>query len=254
MGYHKPLQTRSPVDPGTNRRLIQNALEGWNMPRVDTKDPIAVQERIYQYFNYCAEKDISPSVSGCCNWLKVNRGLLQDWYTGRIGTPDHQRVAAMFYGVMQDIWAQDMKEGNINPVSGIFMGKVFYGYKDTQEIVVQQSTNHDELSNSDLIAESKRLPGAERLALPEGTQTIDVDARVLSDPGYARAVERQKRKEERESNRVVDPSSYTTKKEYLKEYYKGHKAEQLARNAKSKAKAKAKKDAERAQNVHPDNK
>ena len=174
-----PPTVRPPQEPGTNARLIANALSSWTLPKVDTKDPQAAEERVSDYLKHCLSNDVPPSVAGCANWLGVTVTCLRDWYTGRRETPEHQRIMTMFYGAMQEIWAQDMHEGNINPISGIFMGKVFYGYKDTQEIVVKQNSQN-EISSDDLIAESKLLPGAEVLALPSGTQTLE-DAPKIAD-------------------------------------------------------------------------
>ena len=245
MGYKVPPQVRPPQKEGTNRRLLMNALEAWNLPKIDIKDPAAIEQRIGEYLQHCAEKDVCPSVAGCTNWLGISINMLRWWYEGKYGTPAHQQVAAKFYAVMQEIWAQDMHEGNINPVSGIFIGKAFYGYKDTQEIVVKQNAAQDQMSNADLIAESQRLPGAERLALPEGTQTIDVDAKIVPSEAYERSVERnaaiQKRKEEREANKM-----YPTKKEYLKHYYQEHKEEYYERKRKAAERRAQKEAAERA--------
>lgn len=183
----KALPT-TPVKPdrhGHNADYIKVAMAAWDKPKVDTKDPQAIDDRITEYLHFCMEQDVSPSVLGCTTWLGTNRDLLQDYYTGTRGTPEHQRVAQKFYNVMQSLWAMDMRDGNINPVAGIFMGKVFYGYKDSQEIVINNNVNsQDRLTREQLIAESKRLPGAENLALPDGTQTVqnnmvDIDAKVV---------------------------------------------------------------------------
>jgi len=189
MGNNPPANAkRPPQKPGVNRELIRQALVSWKLPKVDTRNPQSIADRIEEYFAYCMENDCPPSVSGCANWIGVTVDTLRDWYTGRYGSAQHQQVMINFYAIMQQIWAQDMHDGNINPVSGIFMGKVFYGYKDTQEIVVQQNTENNAKSNAELIAESKLLPGADRLALPDGTQTIDIEARVI-DPQKEKAAE-----------------------------------------------------------------
>lgn len=180
---------KPPQKPGVNRELIRQALVSWKMPKVDTQNPQAIADRIEEYLAYCMENDCPPSVTGCANWIGVTLDALRDWYTGRYGSPQHQQVMINFYAIMQQIWAQDMHDGNINPVAGIFMGKVFYGYKDTQEIVVQQNGAASAKSNAELIAESKLLPGADRLALPDGTQTIDIEARVV-EPQKERAAEK----------------------------------------------------------------
>lgn len=162
---------------GTNRELIANALASWKMPKVDTKDPQAIEQRISDYLQYCMDTDVPPSVAGCANWLGVTVPAMGLWYTGQRGTPEHQRVVSNFYGFLQEVWAHDMHDGNINPVSGIFMGKVFFGYKDSQEIVIKQN-GQNEISTDDLIAESKLLPGAEQLALPSGSQTFEEEPKI----------------------------------------------------------------------------
>ena len=161
MAYKKPPQIRSPQEKGTNSRIVQNALSSWNLPRVDTKNPKAVEKRIYDYLQHCIEKDIAPSVAGCANWLKISVRTLEYWYTGQRATSEHQRIATAFYGLLQEIWAEDMKEGNINPVSGIFIGKVFFGYKDTTELTINTKSRENELSTQELIEQAKMLPHAE---------------------------------------------------------------------------------------------
>ena len=228
--------------PGANREALRNALAGYKLPRVDTKDPQAIAERIESYINYCMENDLAPGVAMCANWLGIAPGTLTDWYAGRKGTPEHQRVAARFYGITQSVWEQDMHEGNINPVSGIFYGKAFYGYKDTQEIVVQH-TSTEQLSVADLIAEAKRLPGAETPELTDSSNsssTIDADFTVIdtpqkaerelterdieNDPRYERAVKRYEKIAERKAAvEAYAPIKKENKRKYLKGYYAENK-------------------------------
>lgn len=232
---------RGQKEPGANRQALQNALAGYRKSRVDTKDPAAIAERIEEYLNYCMENDLAPGVAMCANWLGVNVTSLQAWYQGQRGTPEHQRVASRFYGIMQGVWEQDMHEGNINPVSGIFIGKAFYGYKDTQEIVVQHTTT-EQLSIADLIAESKRLPGSENLALADATPTIDADYKVLEDDKrYERAAERAERAEKRKAEVIANqPRIKERKKAYHKEYFQEHKEEYNERHRKYRAAQKKK--------------
>ena len=170
---------RPAAEPGTNSRIIASALTSWNLAKVDTKNPEAVKERVLEYLSYCQESDVPPSVAGCASWLGVHITTLENWYTGRVNLPEHQKIMTMFYSIMQTIWAQDMHEGNINPVAGIFMGKVFYGYKDTQEIVVKNDAAETAMTSEDLIAESKMLPGAEKLLSDDRRKPIDVEAKII---------------------------------------------------------------------------
>lgn len=230
-------------EPGANRTALVNALAGYKKPRVDTKDPAAIAERIEEYLNYCMENDLAPGVAMCANWLGVDTKTLERWYTGVHGTPEHQRLAERFYGIIKGVWEQDMHEGNINPVSGIFVGKAFFGYKDTQEIVVQHSTT-EQLPIADLIADAKRLPGAETLSLPNN-KTIDADYRIIEgNPAYEKAVARAERKAYREDK----DRQKRDKKEYLKKYFQAHKEEYYERNRRAAAKKAQKAENEKADN------
>ena len=241
-------RSRKPKEPGENRKMLANALEAWKRPRVDVRDTQAIADRIEEYLKYCMDNDVSPGIMACASWLGIPYHTLLDWYGGRSGTPEHQRIAARFYGIAQNILEQDLHEGNIDNISGIFLFKSLHGLKDTQEIVVKQSGTVNALSDSELIERSRRLPGAERLLSADDTPTIDVEATVIEhDPHYERAVERYKRIEERKKAvEAYKPIKKAKKKEYLKEYYREHKAEQLERNKRSIAKAKAQKEAQKA--------
>ena len=244
-------------EPGANRRAILNALEAVKRPKVDVKDTKAVEERIMEYFQYCIENDVSPSVSACCSWLGIHITTIEKWYQGQQGSPEHQRIAAKFYGIIQDIWAQKMDGGDINPVSGIFMGKAFFGYKDTQEIVVNH-TVQNEISTADLIAESRMLPGAENIITDNNARVIE-DVQPLQieqkeecvlpadyDPRYQKAADRKHKQDERHQKALENKAK---KPEYLKNYFQEHKEEYNERHRKYRAEAKerAQKEAEQAQ-------
>lgn len=212
-----------PKPEGTNRRVLENALAPWTKERVDVKDPAAIEKRISDYLQYCMDKDIAPSAVGCANWLGITEQTLKAWYTGYSGTVEHQRVASQLYMVLQDVWSQNMTEGNINPVSGIFMGKAFYGYKDTTEIVVN-NRSQNMIASDDLIAQAKMLPGAEPLMLPSEIDKDEGEGNSIEDAYRQRAIDRNAEKEQKEAERkatqeLLAPYREQKKKEYLKEYY-----------------------------------
>ena len=52
--------------------------------------------------------------------------------------------------MIEEQWADYMQNGKINPASGIFLGKNWFGYKDVADVVVTpnnpyQATSDDEL-------------------------------------------------------------------------------------------------------------
>jgi len=212
-------------ETGLNRRELLNAMEAVKHPKVDTRDIQAIEQRINEYLHFCLEKDISPSIPGCANWLGINIRTLDGWYTGYRGSPEHQETAARFYGIIQDVWSQKMEDGRINPVSGIYTSKVFFGFREQQEIVIQDGRSQGQLSVADLIAESKRLPGAENLSLTDNAQTIDAEYKVIEKPieddeYHQKAVDRKKRADERKAAvEAYAPIKKAKRKAYLKEYY-----------------------------------
>ena len=201
---------KQPKAEGLNRRVLMNAMEAWKRPKVDTKDPQAIAARIEEYLNFCAEKDVTPGIMGCASWLGVNYNTLLAWHTGMRGSPEHQVVVSKLYSIVENVWEQNMNEGNIDKISGIFYSKALFGLRDTQEIVVNTNTP-DKLPVADLIAESKRLPDA---------GTIDAEYRMIEDdPYHERAVDRQQAKEKRHEAFVKN------QKEYHKKYFQEHKEE-----------------------------
>lgn len=168
-----PPQSQIKLEPGDNAKMITNVLAGWDKPKVNTRSAEAIDERIREYLVYCIEHDTRPLVSGCALWLGVSGDTLRDWYTGRFGTPEIQAVVGKFYAVIKTLWDEYMQNGKINPVAGIYISKVYFGYKDTQEIVVKETNSQDKLGISDLLAEAKLLPGADHLALEDGQQIIE---------------------------------------------------------------------------------
>lgn len=214
-------------EQGVNRRVLKNAMEAWKRPKVDTKDPQAIAQRIEEYLNYCAEQDITPGVAGCASWLGVHYNTLQAWNTGMRGSPEHQAVAAKFYGLVQNVWEQNMNEGIIDKISGIFYGKAFFGLRDTQEIVVQ-TNGQEQIPIADLIADSKRLADA---------GTIEAEYRMIEDdPHRERAIDRQIAAEaKKEAVKANQPIRKAKSKEYHKQYFQEHKEEYNERHRKYRA-------------------
>lgn len=167
-------------EPGGNARILKNAIASMNLPEIDIKDVDQVRQRMSDYLQFCIDHDVYPSITGCANWLNVQYRTLEEWYSGRRGSIEHQKLANRFYMIIQDAWAQSMNNGEMNPVSGIYLSKVFFGYRDTQEIVVTTKAE-SELSLDDLIAQSKMLPGASALALPSDYESAERPVETVAE-------------------------------------------------------------------------
>jgi len=125
------------VKPGDNSRFLRNALAIYNLPIIDISDANQVSERIQWYFVKCTTEDLKPSVNGLSLALGVDRTRLIKWATGfdRKGSK-HQEVAKRALQVMESLWEDYMQNGKINPVSGIFLGKNHFAYRDQSEVVL----------------------------------------------------------------------------------------------------------------------
>lgn len=148
------------TEPGDNTKFLAHALAIRNMPAIDTTDPVQVKQRISDYFTLCVQNDIKPTVKGFLNSLRVGRTTLWEWKQGNFRAGTHQQIICEAYDVLEALWEDYMMNGKINPVSGIFLGKNNFGYKDQQEYVL--TPNQKQIAPEDVkVIESKyeELPG-----------------------------------------------------------------------------------------------
>lgn len=122
------------AEPGDNSKFLKYAMESWNLPKIDTSDPVQVEHRIYEYFESCYENDRKPNMVGLANWLGVNRDTLQSWKRGECRNSTHSALIQKAISLMEEQWVDYMMNGKVNPASGIFLGKNFYQYKDVIDI------------------------------------------------------------------------------------------------------------------------
>jgi hypothetical protein len=156
------------IDPNENTKYIMQGLRLLNLPNIDLHDPVAVQDRINEYFSIIAENGNKPTVAGLGLALNgMDRRTLWEIRTGnyrRDKAPydipkETSDVIKKTYKFMEELWENYMQNGKINPVSGIFLGKNNYGYVDKQDVVITPNTQ----TESDFSAEDIR----KRYALPE---------------------------------------------------------------------------------------
>jgi len=133
------------LEPGDNARFLKNAIAIMNLPNIDIHDPDQVAERINEYFTMMFNDDMKPTVTGFAMALGMSRqqvwAIVNDSpVNGQGAMPKLPPRASDFikkgYAIMGSLWEDYMQNGKINPVSGIFLGKNHWGYKDQQETVV----------------------------------------------------------------------------------------------------------------------
>ncbi|MBO4693683.1 MAG: hypothetical protein J5659_04770 [Clostridia bacterium] len=126
-----PQQQRKPQPPGVDAELVQHGLNAFILPAIDTTDARAVEERITEFLHQCIDDDHLPTVAGVACALGVSVRELQYWKSGQRGSREHQRIINKFYAILEDIYIQDLQANRYDPKAGIFIGKTYYGLRDT---------------------------------------------------------------------------------------------------------------------------
>lgn len=170
---YSPLDPRNwPVEPGDNAKFLQNALEIYNLPKIDLFDESQVVKRIGEYFTIEAKNDNKPTVSGLAMALGVSREELWRIRTGRFpeerngaqggvaGLPkeivNHIKKA---YEILSRLWEDYMQNRKVDPMAGIFLGVNNYGMKNTKDVVIETAVDNSESrSESELIKSAGLLP------------------------------------------------------------------------------------------------
>ena len=134
----KSEQMKVQTTPEEQSRYVRHVMANFNLAPIDLNDPKQVQERIQWYFNHCAEDGMKPTVAGICNALGIDRQTFYRWGSGerRSESPEYGDMVKRAKAAIQELWEQYAADGQVNPVTFIFLMKNHYGYADKQEVVV----------------------------------------------------------------------------------------------------------------------
>lgn len=147
---------------GDNNKYTTFALAIMNLPKIDIKNPEQMRSRVIEYFQLCADHDMKPAVAALALALGIDRRRLWEIKTGQTKQADIpaecKTVICNAYESLELLWETYMQNGKINPVSGIFLGKNNFGYKDQQEHILTPN-QMDEATSPDVIkAKYDELP------------------------------------------------------------------------------------------------
>ena len=158
MADGKWLQT----EPGDNTKIVLTNMKFFNMPAIDLHDPVAVQERLCEYFQIYGDADLKPTVAGMGMALGLDRRRLWEIKTGAaVGGVGKQHLPEetlvlikKAYEILETTMENYANAGKINPVMAIFMMKNHFGYQDKTEYVL--TPNQKQESDYDADEISKR--------------------------------------------------------------------------------------------------
>lgn len=134
------------TEPGDNARYLRFARASLSLPPIDISDPAQVEQRINDYFDFCELNDRKPNMIGMANWIGVDRSTLNTWKTGEYRNSTHSPVIKKAVNILEELWADYMQNGKINPASGIFLAKNLFQYRDEQQIVVTPNSPLDSMT------------------------------------------------------------------------------------------------------------
>lgn len=152
-------ENRYDLQEGDTTRYLEHVLENRKARPIDISDPQQVAERIDLYFERCKRNGIQPGVIGLANALGVHRDTINKWKNGLRRGEEHQNLIQDAYNVMMELWELNLRDGKINPVSGIYLGKVLFGFVDEQQITIQPKALEQDTQDVAVIeAKYKELP------------------------------------------------------------------------------------------------
>ena len=136
----RPQQTAQ-LDPGENTKYLNHSLAMMKWKQPDMKSVEAVQERMMNYFQLCADNDMKPSFAGMALAFGVDRTTMWKWCSGggdiKPLAPEIRNTLKKGQQILNAQMEDYMQNGKINPVSGIFLMKNNMGYTDQQEVVLR---------------------------------------------------------------------------------------------------------------------
>ncbi len=133
-------QVMTEYDPAVLQNFLINLSKVGREQKPDPKDPQALEDRIEDYFNACAELHIKPNPSHLAMALGTSRTTMMNWANDHSRYIIRQEVIENALNMIEALTTAEMQYGGINPVSGIFLLKNWSGYKNETEVTVQATT------------------------------------------------------------------------------------------------------------------
>lgn len=154
-----PANQLKNLEPGDNTKILNLNRELFMMPDIDMRDVEQVNQRLDEYWALYAKYDMKPTVMGMGMALGISRQYL--WAVAHnqplggngnyctLPTAVTNSIKKSYF-LLENMWETYMNSGKVNPVSGIFLGKNNFGYKDTSEYVLTPNKQVDEYSPEDI--------------------------------------------------------------------------------------------------------
>lgn len=117
-----------------NRAVLRHVKKLRQIAKPSIDFPKTIETACEQYLSICEDDGVKPSVSGLALALGVRRETLLKWVNGDINNNESGDIIRYYFSLLEIFDETALKDNKTNAVSGIFIAKNNYGYKDEIEI------------------------------------------------------------------------------------------------------------------------
>lgn len=150
------------IPEGDNNKYTTFALAIMQLRPINLANADDVQQRVLEYFQLCADYDMKPGIAAVALALGTDRRRLWEIYTDQekqlLIPQECKAIIKRVYNSLDFLWESYMQNGKINPVTGIFLGKNNFGYKDQQEYVLTPNQQNGDTDPATIAAKYDELP------------------------------------------------------------------------------------------------
>lgn len=125
------------LDVEPTKQIMKEILHNANKKPV--KSDKECEERLAEYFLWCAEHGVRPTVEEMALAVGYSASTLWDWENGRSQSAYRSELVKKAKALIQTFDAKAVIQGGLNPLVYFFRAKNYYGMKDQQDIVVSPS-------------------------------------------------------------------------------------------------------------------
>lgn len=149
------------------KQLLTEVHAAYKQPRVRSDEELA--DRLDQYFKYCGETGIIPTVEEMALYTGYTSSTLWDWESGKNhGFSDFTSgIIKKAKEFLKSFDAKLVIAGKMNFLAYCFRAKNYYGMSDKQEVVLAPAHPYGEQKSlAQIQAEYEALPDDSMAALP----------------------------------------------------------------------------------------
>lgn len=133
------------ADDKDNERIVKSVIAKRMLNKAEKLDlntctPAQVEKRVAEYMAVCTEYNVKPTFAGLTLAFGLSKSTFMRHATGEVQSmPGVMEELETAIAMINDILETAMSEGKTPTVSGIFLLKNNFGYKDQSEVTVKPS-------------------------------------------------------------------------------------------------------------------